>query len=683
MLDGWIRLTEGQHWPVVLAASLACVLLELAGFILYLRARRRRSLRAEQGKLREAIEVMPEGLAFYDTEDRIVVWNRRYAELNDEGGGLLVRGATFRSLVEAGLDRGIYPDAEGREAEWLDERLASRLDLGTSVEQENKGHWLRIVERRTADGGLVSVCEDITELKAREASLRLMFAGNPVPMWVSDRETRQLIDVNEAAVVHYGYSRDQFLGMRLIDLYAPEEHEALLEHVKLYGSSNYQGLRAWRQIRADGSEIYARPFVQAIRYGDREAMIAAQFDVTAALAAEAAMIEARDQAQAASRAKGEFLANMSHEIRTPLNGVTGVAQVLARTPLSAQQAEMVKIIETSALTLERLLSDILDLSKVESGRIEIDPEPFDLRETVRATAALSELRAQEKGVTFELAIEPGVQGAVVGDAGRLKQILYNLLSNAVKFTRAGGVSLTVKVDDTASPPLFTFTVADTGVGFDPSAKERLFTRFEQEDGSITRQFGGSGLGLAISRDLAQLMGGRLDASSERGRGSTFTLRLPMERSNSVVIEPEWEAAPAFTGGAEPRALRVLLAEDHPINQKVVELMLTPMGVQLTCVENGEEAVQAILTERFDVVLMDMQMPVMDGLTAIRLIRDHERATQSPRTPVFTLSANAMGEHVEASMAAGADRHLTKPVTASVLLGAMGEIAEAVAMRDAA
>jgi CheY-like chemotaxis protein/nitrogen-specific signal transduction histidine kinase len=417
-------------------------------------------------------------------------------------------------------------------------------------------------------------------------------------------------------------------------------------------------------------------------YEGKPALTAALFDVTLSKQAEQTMADARDQAEAASRAKTEFLANMSHEIRTPLNGVTGVAQILRQTSLSPQQAEMVRLIETSAVTLERLLSDILDLARVESGRLEINPEPFNLDAAVRATAALSELRAREKGIGFEVVIDPAAAGAVVGDEGRIKQILFNLLSNAVKFTPAGRVSLRVSVDDRLEPPRFTFVVADTGVGFQPECRDRLFSRFEQEDGSITRQFGGSGLGLAISRDLAELMGGALEADSEPGRGATFTLRLDLPWAEAAA-ETEWEAAPAFVSGQEPRPLRVLLAEDHPINQKVVELMLAPMGADLSCVGNGQEAVEAVAAGRFDVVLMDMQMPVMDGLTAIRLIRERERREGGPPTPIFTLSANAMSEHVEASLAAGADRHLTKPIAAPVLFGALGEIAEQVAMAEAA
>ena len=681
MADAWAGLLQAHEAAAATAAGTLCIASALFGSAVLFLGRRKAGAAAAADRLRAAIEAMPEGLAFYDAEDRIVAWNRRYAELSDEGGGMLRPGASFRSLLEAGLERGVYPEARGREAEWLSTRLAQRRAGDLVLEQQNAGHWLRIVERRTSDGGVVSVCEDITELKAREASLRLMFEANPVPMWITHRDTRRFIDVNEAAVACYGYSRAQFLGMSLADLYAPEEHQALREHVRLHGTGKYEGARSWRQVRADGTELFVRPFVQAMRYDGQDGMIAAQFDVTASKTAQEAMADARDQAQAANRAKSEFLANMSHEIRTPLNGVTGVAQALARTPLSAGQAEMVRIIEGSAVTLERLLSDLLDIARVESGRMEIEPEAFNLGEAVRATAALSELRAQDKGVGFELKMAPEAEGFVLGDAGRIKQILFNLLSNAVKFTPEGVVVLTVSVEAEAEPPRFTFAVSDTGVGFKPEAADRLFSRFEQEDGSITRRFGGTGLGLAISRNLAELMGGSLSARSELGRGATFTLQLDLPRA--AAPEAEWEAAPAFMPDAEPRPLRVLLAEDHPVNRKVVELMLAPMGADLTCVENGAEAVQAMAAERFDAVLMDMQMPVMDGLTAIRLIRDHQRRTGAPRTPIFTLSAHAMGEHLEASMEAGADRHLTKPVAAPVLFAALAEVAEQVSLREAA
>lgn len=682
MLDALTHAAQAGQWPLVLASAASWGVLQSAGTVLYNSVRGAGKRRLEHAQLRVAIEVMPEGLAFYDAQDRIVVWNQRYGELKGHGGKLTV-GAYFRDILGAGLAAGAYPQAIGKESEWLETRLAQRRAGEVMIEQDSNGQWLRIIERRTPDGGTVSICEDITDLKMREATLRLMFEESPAPMWVVDAETWRFLAVNEAAVAHYGYSREAFQRLNLADVYVEDDLPQVREAAdRTKASGTFRSPQAWRQRRADGSEILVRPFVNYIAYEGRRAFMAAQIDVTASQRAEDAMAQARDAAEAASRAKGEFLANMSHEIRTPLNGVTGVAQVLARSSLTPAQREMVQLIENSATTLERLLSDILDLSRVESGRVRIEAEPFDLAEAVKATAALSELRAREKGVTFNLDIAADARGGVVGDAGRLKQILFNLLGNAVKFTKTGGVSLTVSRDGSVCPPVYSFEVRDTGVGFDPAFAERLFRRFEQEDGSITRQFGGSGLGLAISRDLAELMGGRLQARSQPDQGSVFTLTLPLPRAEEHCMT-QWEAAPAFIDSQASRPIRVLLAEDHPTNQKVVQLMLATMDVELTCVDNGQEAVDAMSSGRFDLVLMDMQMPVMDGLTAIRLIREREQAGTQAATPVFTLSANAMHEHVQASIAAGADRHLTKPITASVLLGAVAEIAEQVALQEAA
>ncbi|HEX6866511.1 MAG TPA: ATP-binding protein, partial [Caulobacteraceae bacterium] len=259
------------------------------------------------------------------------------------------------------------------------------------------------------------------------------------------------------------------------------------------------------------------------------------------------------------------------------------------------------------------------------------------------------------------------QGVFEGDAGRIRQVLFNLISNAVKFTDAGGVTIRAEAAGESEGSVHVaIAVSDTGIGFDETLKARLFERFEQADGSITRRFGGSGLGLAISRSLAEAMGGGLEAVSEPSRGSTFTLSLPLRRA-----APEQTAAIAPTEAPSlGRNARVLLAEDHAINRRVVELILGAADVDLICVENGHEAVEATTHGDFDLILMDIQMPGMDGLTAIRTIRALERKKQRAPVPIWALSANALPEHVEASMAAGADGHLTKPISAAALFQAL-------------
>ena len=397
-------------------------------------------------------------------------------------------------------------------------------------------------------------------------------------------------------------------------------------------------------------------------------------DVTELRRSAQALERAAAEADAANRAKSDFLANMSHEIRTPLNGVMGVAGALAQTALTPAQHEMVVLVETSAKTLEALLSDILDLARIEAGKMELREEPFDLAVSVNACGALFDAAAQGKGLDLTVDIAPGALGAYMGDAARLRQILSNLLGNAVKFTREGGVHLTVGARRDETTSVLTFAVRDTGIGFDAETKARLFSRFEQADGSITRRFGGSGLGLAISSSLAEAMGGRLEADATPGEGAVFTLTLELPRCASAfdywVEVDEAELPPDPLHG-----LRVLLAEDHPVNRRVVELILGASGVDLTCVENGQEAVEAFQAQPFDLILMDMQMPVMDGLTAIREIRRIEAASGASPMQILVLTANAMPEHIRASAEAGADGHLSKPIEAQSLLKRMTEVAE--------
>ncbi|WP_439473160.1 response regulator [Brevundimonas sp.] len=500
------------------------------------------------GQLRQAIEALPDGLAFYDAEDRLMLWNTRYALVNPGLESTLQKGMTFREVIQIGLDGGLYADAIGREEAWINERMVTRAALSTTMEQHISGdRWLRVSDRRTVAGGIVTICTDITELK----------------------------------------------------------HQARV------------------------------------------------------------LAEARDAAEAANGAKSQFLANMSHEIRTPLNGVIGVAQALANTDLSGQQKEMLDLIQSSSRTLQVLLSDILDLARVESGRLELNEEAFDLGRAVREAAQLYETSAREKGLQFFVEIAPEVDRWIQGDVVRLKQILTNLVSNSVKFTEQGFVCLTALPGPMRKgQPTLRFSIDDTGIGFDSDTRNRLFSRFEQADGGITRKFGGSGLGLSISRQLAEMMGGELDCESEPGGGSCFMLTIPLHLAEAPAAVTSADSALA---AGDDRRLRVLLADDHPVNRKVVEMILAQAEIDLTSVEDGALALNAVRDGDYDLILMDMQMPVMDGLTATREIRTHELAMGLQRTPIVMLTANALPEHIASAEAAGADRHLAKPFDAGELL----------------
>ncbi|KAK0341789.1 hypothetical protein LTR94_024976, partial [Friedmanniomyces endolithicus] len=380
---------------------------------------------------------------------------------------------------------------------------------------------------------------------------------------------------------------------------------------------------------------------------------------------------ARKRAEEASRSKSEFLANMSHEIRTPLNGVVAMADALSRARLEPREREMAEVIRASGVTLERLLSDILDTAKIEAGQIELETSVFDLGDTVRGVAALYRPRADEKGVALGVQVDPAIEASVQGDVVRLRQVLSNLISNALKFTDEGSVNVSAV---SQAGERVRFCVTDTGCGFDADQKSRIFARFQQADGSITRRFGGTGLGLAISQDLVSLMGGELECASEPGNGSQFWFEIPL--AAAAFVEGMEERQEGYDAGGQFPA-RVLLADDHPANRKVVEIMLADVVQELVVVENGLQALEAVGAGPFDLVLMDMQMPVMDGLTATTAIRALEQQEQRAHTPIVMLTANALAEHIEAGRLAGADAHLSKPITLASLFAGVSQALEAV------
>jgi signal transduction histidine kinase/ActR/RegA family two-component response regulator len=384
--------------------------------------------------------------------------------------------------------------------------------------------------------------------------------------------------------------------------------------------------------------------------------------------------QARRRADEAAVAKTRFLANMSHEIRTPLNGVIGLADALGRTGLLPGQREMIDMIQNSGRALNGILSDVLDLARADAGGLSLTPEPFDAGDAVSAASYLFESIAQKKNVGFEVDFNLSYRGPMVGDALRIRQILSNLISNAVKFTEQGKVRVEATFDRNPRNPAqadLTVAVSDTGPGFDETVKARLFRRFEQADNSVARRFGGTGLGLAISRELAEMMGGRIDCESEPGHGTTFTLRLtlPIAPGRMIGAAPEPEAPDVLTG---ERRQQVLLAEDHPVNQRVIQAILGD-SVDLVIVGDGQAAVDAYSGCAFDLILMDTHMPVMDGLTAMRAIRALEANRNRPRTPIISLTADAMPHQVQEALAAGADRHLPKPITAASLMGCLSAV----------
>jgi signal transduction histidine kinase len=413
----------------------------------------------------------------------------------------------------------------------------------------------------------------------------------------------------------------------------------------------------------------------AVDGADEIAALARSFNIMAESIRERehALEHSRQKAESASQAKSEFLANMSHEIRTPLNGILGMAQVMAREAQGAQRDHL-KVMQSSGESLLGILNSLLDLSKIEAGQIELDNHDFDMAETIATACDPLRVLAEEKGLQFEVRLDPAAARLWSGDALRLRQVLTNLISNAVKFTHAGRVALVVE----GAADGVRVQVTDTGIGIPAAKLETVFEKFSQADGSTTRRFGGTGLGLAISRHLVSLMGGALSLESREGQGSTFTFDLPLVRRDAAAPN-DVDSATRANGGEPGRALRILAAEDNPTNQLILRSLLATLDVDLTLVETGRAAVEAFSCARFDVILMDSQMPEMNGVEATLAIRRVESVRGLTRTPILAVTANVMSHQVAEYTAAGMDDVIAKPIEILALLNA---IDQALAAADA-
>ena len=697
-----IRLDDGTT-PGVLAIAgleprpfdptLARRLQDLADFVAdeWVRAQATRAREASQRE-RDAISAtlatvvysMPGNVVLTDRDLSVLCCSPRWAARL----GLEPEAAVGRSLYE------ISPWAERWRASYdrclagetiRNERLGSEDSTGRPV-------WstVELAPWRNAEGqvgGMVAVSHDITGMvEALERTER------------SEQRLMLAMEIADLHVYEMDYVRHQLIKAGAEDTFFTEEKTYAELAKDIWGTIDRRDLpqvqAAWDRHVETGAPY--RPEYRIIRQDDREVwvegasklisnpqgrplrLIGAIQNITKRKAAERALVDAKDAAEAANRAKSAFLATMSHEIRTPLNGVLGMAQAMAADGLTDQQRGRLDVIRQSGETLLAILNDVLDLSKIEAGKLELETGEFDIGDLARGAHAAFGAVAERKGLAFALSVEPDARGLYAGDAIRVRQILYNLVSNALKFTETGEVAVSVA----RIGGELRLTVSDTGIGIPPERLASLFQKFEQADASTTRRYGGTGLGLSICRELAQLMGGRIEARSQPGARATFVAVLPLAWIGETTRPSRADTGVPIGAAGELVALRVLAAEDNEVNRLVLRTLLGQVGVEPLIVETGLQAVEAWAREPWDVILMDVQMPEMDGPTAPGVIRAREAAEGRPRPPIVALTANAMSHQVAEYRACGMDGFVAKPIEAARLFAALQQVLDEAEARAA-
>jgi PAS domain S-box-containing protein len=515
-----------------------------------------------------------------------------------------------------------------------------------------RDHWAglrrsRQLRVRTAE--LEGRVDERAEELSKASLDRRIFENAHDAILILSAEKEVVLNVNPRACEIYGLSREEFIGLSLEEISedVSRGRRHVVETVDRRIFYNFETV----QLRKDGSRMFLEINASVIEYEGRPAILSINRDVTERRRAEELRL-AKEAAEQADQAKGRFLANMSHEIRTPMAGILGLTGLLRKTGLSARQSHYAELIQSSAASLLQLIDDILDFSKIEAGALAFERVRFDLKGTLSEIVDLLRSTSGGRDTELALAFGDGVPEWAWGDPARLRQVLMNLIGNALKFTPAGTVDVEVRRHAAGR---LRFAVRDTGIGIPAESQGRVFGLFSQADSSTSRRFGGSGLGLTISKRIVEQMGGEIGFESQEGEGSNFWFILNLDAASPPSLPP-----PAGEEGARPagRRHRILVAEDNPINQIVVVEQLGVMGYDVVAVNNGLEALEALESGGFELVLMDCQMPDLDGYDATRRIR--EGAEKNRRIPIVALTAHAMKEDLDRCLAVGMNDYITKP-----------------------
>jgi PAS domain S-box-containing protein len=534
-------------------------------------------------------------------------------------------------------------------------------------------HRLRVRALRAREHELgAQVDERTRELEGQRTFLRQVIDLNPSFIFAKAR-SGQFTLANRAIAAAYGTTVDGLIGHTDAEFTMTDEESAKTRQDDLevidFGAEKFIPEQRFTDKMGSARWLQVIKIPLASPDGTEAQLLGVATDITLQKQVTGEMQKAKEAAEAATEAKSVFLANMSHEIRTPMNGIIGMTNLALGTPLTLEQREYLDMVQSSADSLLTIIGDILDFSKIESGRLELDLAPFSIRTSLRDTLNPLTLRAHEKGLQLTLEVDPKVPDILVGDQGRIRQVLINLVANAIKFTRVGGVTVTVGLEAPLDDrTMVHFAIADTGIGIAPEKHALIFEPFRQADGSTTREFGGTGLGLAICRTLVEVFGGHIWVESSAS-GSTFHFTARLAKG----ALPTAPAHAASDAAMEPRAsLKVLLVEDNRVNQMVAKRLLERAGHDVVLAGTGREAMAAHARQKFDVILMDIQMPEMNGFEATAAIRAAE-GTSTCGTPIVAMTADAMKGDRERCLAAGLDDYVSKPISPATLFGAIDRV----------
>jgi PAS domain S-box-containing protein len=660
------------------------------------------AIRESEQKFRAIFEGAEIGIAVAELNDGHIMVNPAYRRM---------LGCTAKEMVSVSIfDELTHPDDVERDRRAYEPLTRGEFDR-LHVEKryllrDGRLVWASVELSLLRNGAgkpqyILGLAADITErkrteeeLRASERHLRAFIEYAPVAVAMFDREIRYLA-ASRRWITDYGFGHSDLTGICLYDLIPNLPEKWRESHRRgLAGEKQHLGEDVW--IRTDGAEQWVSSSVYpwSDPQGNVGGIIISAEDISQRKLNEQLLHDAKLAAESASAAKSTFLANMSHEIRTPLNGILGMTELVLDTELTEGQRENLGLVHFSAESLLSIINDILDFSKIEAGKLEIELIPFQLRDSLRQILKTCAIRAEQKGLQFSFHAPADVPDALIGDPGRLRQVLLNLVGNAIKFTERGQILVAVAAAfPVKGRVLLHFGVKDTGIGIPAEMQEKIFAAFSQADGSMARKYGGTGLGLAICVRLVEMMGGRIWVESAPQKGSIFhfTSDLALAERNAIPAgqQPSLRGASTQLSSTLPAGLeafngngrRVLLVEDNAVNRTLAQRLLEKRGFTVSIAVDGNQAIAAMHNAEFDLILMDIQMPEMDGFEATAEIRKREKLT-GRRTPIIALTAHALKEDRERCLSAGMDAYVTKPIRPAELFGVMQNLLQSSVAQDA-